>query len=469
MKHTASVTAMHPPVCGTSIQELEAFLRETVSGLQEEEEESSGGPGRPRELAGNCLWVGLLVCLLRGLHSQKAIWRVLSLARLWGFAQCLLTPQAVYKRLDEAGSAPMEQFFAQISRRLLRRVEALLARGEREGTFTRLAPFAADIVVLDETILDHVARRLPLLRGVARGSLLLLPGKLVSLFSVRTRQWRRIHFEPDSTQNEKVSARLLLSGLASGTLLLFDLGYSCFKWFDDLTDAGFWYVSRLRERSAIQVLHRFYEQGETFDGLVFLGTRKGARPRHAVRLICFVHQGILHRYITNVRDPLQLSMQDIARLYARRWDIECAFLLLKRHLGLAFLWSAKPHVLLQQVWGTLILAQLLQALRLQIAVQARQDPFDVSMELLIAYLPTLSQYPEGGLGLLLARGHELGFLRPSSRIRIQTPEVSALLLLSVPLALILEQVPNYPPDPGKTRKRSPKKRDKKRSSGRKRR
>lgn len=352
----------------------------------------------------------------------------------------------------------MAEFFAQMSRWLLRRVEALVARGEREGTFTRLAPFATDIVALDETILDQVARRTPLLRGVSKGSALLLPGKLVSPFSVRTQQWRRIHFEAESTQNEKVSARLMLTGLASGTLLLFDLGYYCFKWFDDLTDQGFWYVSRLRQGSALRVLHTFYEQAQTFDGLVFLGTQKGARPRHAVRLLRFELQGVLHTYITNVRDPLLLNMQDIAQLYARRWDIECAFLLLKRHLGLAFLWSAKPHVLLQQVWGTLILAQLLQALRLQLAVQTRQDPFDVSMALLIEYLPTLSQYPQAGLALLLTRGHELGFLRPSSRIRIQTPDLSALALRPLPADLLLEQPPHYPPDPGKARKRSPRKR-----------
>jgi hypothetical protein len=220
---------------------------------------------------------------------------------------------------------------------------------------------------------------------------------------------------------------------------------------------GFWYVSRIRHNSAIHVLHCFYEQGETFDGLVFLGTKKGARPQDAVRLVRFRMHGLMHTYITNVLDPHQLSMQDIAQLYARRWDIECAFLLLKKHLGLALFWSAKPHVLLQQVWGTLILAQLWQALRLQIAVQAQQDPYDVSMALLIEYLPTLSDYHPEGLGLLLTRGADLGFIRPSSRIRIQTPDVSALLITPLPEDLVLEQVPNYPPDPGKNRKRSPKK------------
>ncbi len=225
-----------------------------------------------------------------------------------------------------------------------------------------------------------------------------------------------------------------------------------------LSALGLWYISRLRNGSAVHILHCFYEQGETCDGIVFLGSKKGARPKQAVRLVRFGMHGVLHTSITNVLDPHVLSMHDIAQLSARRWDIECAFLLLKKHLGLALFWSAKPHVLLQQVWGTLILAQLLQVLRLQIAVQAKQDPYDVSMDLLIEYLPTLSDYHQDALGLLLTRGKDLGFLRPSSRIRIQTPDVSQLTLVPLPAELVLEQVPKYPADPGKTRKRSPKKR-----------
>ncbi len=377
---------------------------------------------------------------------------------LWSFAHSVLTPQAIYKRLDQAGTAPLHQLFTRISGRLLSLAQRLVEQGEREGTLTRLAPFAPDILALDETILDQVARRLPWLRGVTKGAAVLIPGKLVSLFSLRTQQWRRIHFEAESLQDEKVSARLMLTDLAPGTLLLFDLGYFCFQWFDELTSLGFCYVSRIRHNSAIHVLHRFYEQGDTFDGLVFLGTKKGARPEQAVRLVRFVLHGLLHSYITNVLDPHQLSMHDIAQVYARRWDIECAFLLLKKHLGLALFWSAKPQVILQQVWGTLIIAQLLQLLRLQIAVQAKQDPYDVSMALLIEYLPTLSDYQEQGLGLLVTRGVDLGFLRPSSRIRIQTPDLSLLVIVPAPPTLGLTQVPNYPPDPGKARKRSPKKR-----------
>ena len=196
-----------------------------------------------------------------------------------------------------------------------------------------------------------------------------------------------------------------------------------------------------------------------------LGTKKGARPKHDVRLIQFRFCGVLHIYITNVLDPHLLSLHDVVQLYARRWDIECAFLTLKSHLGLALFWSAKPHVLLQQVWGTLIIAQLLQALRLQIAVQAHEDPFDVSLALLLEYLPTLSDYHADALRVLVTRGKDLGFIRPSSRLRIQTPDLRGVLIVPIPEGLLLEQVPNFPPDPGKDRKRSPKKGKKKQASG----
>ena len=49
---------------------------------------------------------------------------------------------------------------------------------------------------------------------------------------------------------------------------------------------------------------------------------------------------------------------------------------------------------MQQVWAVLIIAQLLQALRLTIAAGAGVDPFEVSMPLLVQYLP---QYAARGI------------------------------------------------------------------------
>ena len=73
-------------------------------------------------------------------------------------------------------------------------------------------------------------------------------------------------------------------------------------------------------------------------------------------------------------DPQQRSLREIAAVYARRWDIERAFQTSKQHLGRHLLWSAKPVVIQQQVWAVLIIAQIRQALRLEIAGRAGGIP-----------------------------------------------------------------------------------------------
>jgi len=70
------------------------------------------------------------------------------------------------------------------------------------------------------------------------------------------------------------------------------------------------------------------------DAIVWLGKYRADRAASAVRLVCFSFHGTQYRYLTNVLDSTQLSLRDIAQLYARRWDIELAFKLLKCELGL---------------------------------------------------------------------------------------------------------------------------------------
>ena len=50
--------------------------------------------------------------------------------------------------------------------------------------------------------------------------------------------------------NCKVGVLLLLETLTPGSLILADLGYFSFPWFDYLTSQGYWWLSRLRERTS---------------------------------------------------------------------------------------------------------------------------------------------------------------------------------------------------------------------------
>ena len=160
-----------------------------------------------------------------------------------------------------------------------------------------------------------------------------------------------------------------------------------------------------------------------------------------MRLVSFRVGETNYQYITNVLNPTQLSLHEIAVLYARRWDIEMAFKLIKRELGLHLFWSAKTSVLLQQVWAVLLISQILHALQLEIAGKAGIDPFDVSLHLLVEYLPRWNNVDF--IDLVVREGRDVGFIRPSRRIRIQTPALDLATSLLAPPDLILSRHPHY--------------------------
>jgi hypothetical protein len=418
------------------LDQVETVVQQVLRDLEPDAAEARRpGPGRPRILPAFALWGGVLVCVLRGMTSQRAVWRLLTARRLWHYPRFPLSDQAVYKRLAETDTGPLEAVFAAVSQVLADRLAPWAAR--------ELAPFATEVVAIDETTLDQVARTLPALREVAKGDDALLPGKLAAVVDLRTQQFRRVAHLPNPRQNEKVAARDLLAGLLRGALILADLGYFGFEWFDDLTDRGFWWVSKLRAKTSLEVLHVHYQRDDTLDAIVWLGKYRADRAKHAVRLVQFRHGTTLYRYLTNVLDPHVLPPADVARLYARRWDIELAFLLIKRHLGLHLLWSAKPGVVLHQVWAVLAIAQIVQALRVEIAGEAGVDPFEVSVPLLVEYLPLLLEQGEDPVAFFVAEGRRLAFIRPSTRTVIHAPILPPAEVQPRPPDLLLLRQPRY--------------------------
>jgi hypothetical protein len=428
------------------VGEIEQFLRQMIEQMPPDVAEMQRlGPGRPRIMPSMCLWAGLLVCVLQGLNSQRALWRLLNKGNFWFYPRFAVSDQAVYKRLEREGTTPMQKLFRQVS--------AVLAQRLAPFENTQLAPFASGVWALDQSTLDQVARTLPPLRAAPPADPRLLPGKLSALYNVRRQQWKHIEQIENPAQNEKVAARntlekLVEEGVEEGSLILADLGYFGFEWFDWLTEHKMWWISRCRAKTSFEVIHHFYkghdEQGRSFsDSLIWLGAYRADRAGHAVRMVTFWQGTSEYSYITSVLDPKQLSMLDIARVYARRWDIEMAFKLVKRYLGLYMLWSAKPVVIQQQVWAVFIISQIMQALQMEIAARAGVDTFEVSMPLLVEYMPRFVYTGEDPVTVFVQQGRELGFIRPSRRTIIRAPAFDPRGITPVPPDLLLVRQPRY--------------------------
>lgn len=414
-----------------TLNKIEAFLSEIIQQLEPMHRDPVGR-GRPRILPALCLWAGVIVCVLRGWNSQLSIWRLLREKGLWSYPRYLISDQAVYKRLEMGGVEPLKQLFTLVSQELEKRLKPYVQP---------LASFASEVVAIDVTALDQVLRHLPALREVPKGDKRLMPGKLAGVYDICSQQWRYVEHMDNPHGNDKTIARNLLDHIQRGALILMDLGFFSFEWFDQLTSEGYLWLSRLRQKTTYQVLHTFYQSGDVFDGLVWLGKFRADRCRYAVRLVSFRIGETRYQYITNVTHPTLLSLHEIAVLYARRWDIELAFKLIKRELNLHLLWSSKLTVVLQQVWAVLLISQILRAIQLEIAGRVGVDPFDVSLPLIIEYLPGWNDVDF--INLVVERGKDSSFIRPSRRIRIKTPPIDLKAYAPLPPNLILTREPRY--------------------------
>lgn len=413
------------PTTDLSLTAIESQLQTLITALTP----APARRGRPEILPGALLWSAMLVCLLRGEPQQRAIWRLVSQIGLWHFPRIPISAEGVRKRLVTAGSAPMATLFAQIT-------AALTARWTGDPT---LAPFATGgVYAIDATTLDKVVRLLPAMGAPVRP----LAGKLHTVFDVRRQLFRTILPTDLPQQNERVAMPDLIATLPADSLLLFDRGYLSFPRFDALTDANQWFITRLGVKVTTTTVHVLTEQAGLRDELVWLGRYRSDRAGHLVRLITLQTAAGERRYLTNVRDPDQLSVAEIARLYARRWDIELAFKLIKRELGLHLIWSTSWDLILSQVWGTALIAQIAFATRQELATRAEVDVFDISLSLLVKVMPDMLARGVGDvLDQIVARRDYGGIIRKSRRKSVVIPD--GLRITPPPADLVTWRTPRY--------------------------
>jgi hypothetical protein len=414
------------------VDSIEGFLKPIMEGLAPEP--VSTRPGRPRILPAVALWAGVLVGVIRGFGSQLEIWRLLSAKGLWDFPRFGVSDDAVYKRLQHAGRETFQRLWEQVTALVVARL------GPGVNQLGRLAAFATGVYALDGMTLDAVSKRLPALRAQPAT---VLPGKVAAVFDLRAQLWHTINFTEDAQANDKLAARGLLAGLAAGSLLLADLGYFAFAWFDELTRQGYYWVSRLRAKTSYEIVHVFYQRHGVLDALIWLGKYRADRAASVVRLVQFTRGGQTWAYLTNVLAPQHLSLHDLSQLYARRWDIERMFNLVKTHLHLHWLWSSHVTVVLHQLYAVFTVAQIILGLRADIAQRAGAELEEVSLDLIIRWIPRFARDGQDPLQAIADCGRQAKIIRPVQRTRRELPQVTLDDYLPAPPNLPLLRTPRY--------------------------
>lgn len=243
------------------------------------------------------------------------------------------------------------------------------------------------LYTVDGSALEAVFRKLEALKDTPAGA---LAGKICTVIDLATRLPEQIWYTAEAAAHDTHFLSKILSMVQTGTLWIFDRGFYDFAFFDDLIDRGGHFITRLKSNAVFSPQRVLCHTAQIRDRLISLGGETTA-CQHPLRLIEVHFGSTWYAYLTSVLDPAILPANQVADLYRRRWRIEEAFLIVKRLLNLAYLWTGSLNGILLQVWATWLFFALLVDLGDAVAEELRL-PFDrISLEMVFRGLYHFTQ------------------------------------------------------------------------------
>lgn len=338
---------------------------------------------RRRGLREKLLTLPVMTCFLlalvwRQIPSVSSGVQVLARERLLWTPPLEVSQQAMSERLRTLPAA----LFRDLLDLLLPQLAARAAARQRPlaPVITRVQQHFPRIWALDASALEPLFQKVGLLRDEPGP---ILAGKLGALLDLAVRLPVALWHDDDATVNERSFLDRAKRLLTPGTLLVLDKGFFGFALFDWCTDAGCFFLIPAKSHNAYTVVRTLEEREGVCDQSVQLGVYRSSKCRHPVRRVAVIVGGKELVYLTNVLDPTQLTPLDVVDLYARRWRIEDAFHLVKRQLGLSYVWSGATNGILLQVWTTWLLYAVLIDLCDAVAEELGIVPDRISTEMVL--------------------------------------------------------------------------------------
>lgn len=289
----------------------------------------------------------------------------------------------------------------------------------------------AHVLTVDGSTLDALVRRVGLLRDRPDTP---LAGRMAALLDLCSRLPRRVWYEADAKAHDQRWWPTLLAALPAGALLVFDLGWTNFRMFAELTMAQVAFVTRAKANLAYRVERVLRREAALHDTLVWVG---GGADHQTLRLVEALHRGKWYRYLTNETDPTRLPPECVVALYRQRWRIEDAFNLVKRLLGLAYFWVGSEYGVQSQLWATWLLYTVLVDLTDAVAEALDRPAAALSLEMVYRSLYFFTQAYHRGeardpVAYLAAKAKPLGILKRKRKPRPARPRELTLTFSSGP-------------------------------------
>jgi putative transposase len=154
----------------------------------------------------------------------------------------------------------------------------------------------------------------------------------------------------------------------TGSIVVYDRGYTDYGWYNQLTQKGIFFVTRLKKNAQYRIVKRRKvapHQGLSSDQLIeFTGIQ--VRKKCPIRLRRIGYRdpqtGKHYVFLTN---HFALSAKTIADIYKQRWQIELFFKWIKQNLKIKTFLGTSKNAVMTQIWIALCVYLLLAFIKFQ--------------------------------------------------------------------------------------------------------
>jgi hypothetical protein len=270
--------------------ELTALLTPALFAPRQLERRDPRNPDRLIRLRARILTLPVMVALVvslgwRRLGSIAEVQRVVVQDGLLWVSPLQVSEQAIAKRLETLPASALAAVFTEVSARLQAQPPPQIPGLER---WTDVCTRFSRIAMVDGSTLEAIRKKTQLLQAQTG---LVLAGRMMVMVEAFTHRPLWQLYTEDAAANDKRFAPEILAAVPLGGLLVFDLGFFSFLWFDDFTDQQKFFVTRLRQKTAYRITHVLAHRPYYRDELIEVGLPHSHPCRHPLRLLSVLWRG----------------------------------------------------------------------------------------------------------------------------------------------------------------------------------
>lgn len=159
------------------------------------------------------------------------------------------------------------------------------------------------------------------------------------------------------------------ANFSEGDIIAMDRAYISYEKFEELTQRGVIYVTKMKKNLVYTVSKDVICQSP--EGVVLVReqyvtftkhkTKEREEIKHQARIITYIDHK--NRPISLLTNDMELPSEEIIEIYHRRWDIELLFKQIKQNFPLKYFYGESANAIKLQIWVTLIANLLLMILK----------------------------------------------------------------------------------------------------------